>query len=242
MQITKATNNPEAIASQSFGRDNALESQAPRLKHLGNKQPRALVKERVAAWEAKRFNEESKKRPGVCNISDEDDFVHDGDGADWHQLAPSGSRVQQNRDKPSSNAVSSTGSGASQSLEGRAKDRDIAIRQVRLGEAKLRFLQIGAAVGLSRRSRNSSQASSAHSDEQSVVSGSRRSHRRSISERERFLRGALAEVFKVDGEFAIAPLNDSHATTPYYFLQETRSHGAVSVGDESFALQSERSL
>jgi hypothetical protein len=120
-------------------------------------------------------------------------------GASTHQAG----QARENHDKTSS-TLSSAGSGASQSLDGRKKDRDIAIAELKLEEAKLRVLHMDARVGLSRRSRNSSQASSVPSDGQSAMSGSRRSHRRHSPEKEQSLGGALEEVVEVDEEQIVA--------------------------------------
>jgi hypothetical protein len=126
---------------------------------------------------------DTKKVPEMFSISQDSDVVSDGDSADWHQHSPSRSRARENHDKASSKALSSAGSGVSQSLDRREKDRDVALALLEVRKAELLLAQVDARVGLSRKSRNSSQASSVRSDKRSTISSSRRSHRRRARKR-----------------------------------------------------------
>jgi hypothetical protein len=178
----------------------------------------------------------------VFRISQVDDIDNDGGSADWPQTrqgSPGRLSAHKKRDEASSKALSSAGSGASQSLDGRKKDRGIAVAELKVEEAKLRLLQTDARVGLSRKSRNSSQASSVRSDEQSAISSSHRSHRRHTPDKEQSPGGALGEVVEMDEEQALAPPDDSHAAVPYYSRRESRSHGSTSAGDASSAVPDE---
>jgi hypothetical protein len=186
----------------------------------------------------RRFNENDTWAPEVFDVG-EDDLDHSGDREDWpHSSGEKHAQCQ--REQPSSKAASSTGSGASRSLDGHKKVRGVALArlEVRKAErlelgAELLVAELDAAVGLSRRSRNSSQASSLR-DDQSVVSRARRSRRRSTSGQERSLRGSLGEVEEGQEDLPIVPLNDSHATTPFCSIQESGLRDSVLVeGDVS---------
>jgi hypothetical protein len=75
----------------------------------------------------------------VFRISQVDDVDNDGDSADWHQTnqhSPCRLSGRKKHDEASSKALSSAGSGASQSLDGRKKDRDIAVAELKVEEAK----------------------------------------------------------------------------------------------------------
>jgi hypothetical protein len=115
------------------------------------------------------------------NDDDDDDVVHEGDSADWCQHSPSRSYAHKNHNKASSKARASAGSNASQRLDRHKKDRDVILAELELNRAQtetrkveLRLAQMDARVGLSRRSRTSSEASSVWSEEQSAVSSSHR--------------------------------------------------------------------
>jgi hypothetical protein len=178
ISITSVANDQESFRREFFGQNNAPMSQAPRQQHPEQTQQRAIVKERVAAWEGRKFNEtDNAWAPETFDIG-EDDIGHSGNRGDWRQTEGERHETCQ-REKPSSKAASSTGSGASRSLDGRKKERDLAIARLELKkaesqelEAELHVAELDAAVGLSRRSRNSSQASSARSNNASEASGS----------------------------------------------------------------------
>jgi hypothetical protein len=149
-----------------------------------------LVKDKVAALEThiNIFGQDTTKGPTVFLLSSLDD----GDSADWHQTnqhSPRSLDAHKGHDKAYSKALSSSGSGVSQSLDGHKNDRDMARNAVEIAQAKERtaqaieetkqaemhLLKMDASVGLSRRSRNSSEASSVQSEGQSAVSSSHRS-------------------------------------------------------------------
>jgi hypothetical protein len=139
MPTTITANDPDARGSQSSNQENAHGSQASRQKPPEQQQPRTPVKEHIAAWESniKKFGQDIKG-PEMFNISQDGDVViSDSDSADWHQRSPSRSYTHKNHNKVSSEALSLARSGASQSLDGRKKDRDIAIAELknRRGEA-----------------------------------------------------------------------------------------------------------
>jgi hypothetical protein len=240
MPTTLTANDLDARGSLSSSQGNARGSHASSQSLPGQRHTRERVKDRVAAWETdvKRFGQDATKKPEVFRVSQSDDVDDEGDSADWRQTlrdAPSRSNARKNHDEASSKALSSAGSVASQSLDGREKDRGIAIAELKVEEAKLRLLRVDARVGLSRRSRNSSQALSVRFDEQSAISSTRRSRRRHTPEKEQSLGGTLGEVLEMDEEQAVAPPDDSHATMPYYSPRELRSHGSTSAGDASSA-------
>jgi hypothetical protein len=198
-------------------------------------QRRAELHARVAAWETdiKRFSKDIKKRPEVYSMSQVDDVVNEGDSADWHQLSTSRSNAHQNHDKASSKSLSSAGSGASQSLDGRNKDRDMAIAELEAKEAKLRLLQMDARVGPNGREirRRPRRCDLMNIPRCPVLAG----HVGGVRPRERSLRGTLGDNLEMDKAPAVPPLNDSRATMQYYSPRESRSHGSTSVGDASSA-------
>jgi hypothetical protein len=210
--INPVTDSQEPLRRNSFGSNYAPTSQAPRQKRPEQTHARAIVRECVAAWESQKFKETD--HVGVPEAFDigEDDANHSGDREDWYQKKGERHHPRQ-LEKPSSKAASSTGGGASQRLDGRKKERDLVIARYKLKkaereelEAELHVAELDAAVGLERRSRNSSQASSARSNNPSEASGSRRSHRRSTTGKERSLRGSLEEVLKGPEDVAIRHL------------------------------------
>jgi hypothetical protein len=167
MPTTITPNDADVRGSQSSSQGNACGSQASSLNLPEQQRAREHVKDHVAArgTDVERFSKDAKKEAEVFSVSQVDDVVNEGDSADWCQHSPSRSNACRNHDEASSEALSSAGSGVSQSLGGREKDRDIAVAEFKFEEAKLRPLQMDARVGLSRRSRTSSQASSVRSDE-----------------------------------------------------------------------------
>jgi hypothetical protein len=95
--------------------------------------------------------------------------------------------------------------------------------------AELQIADLDAAVVIERRSRNSSQASSAHSQNPSHASGSRaKSHRRSTTGQERSLSRSLQDVLEAPEDLAIVALQESHVTTPYYSLNDSQ-HDVIAI-------------
>jgi hypothetical protein len=130
-------------------------------------------------------------------------------------------------------------------LDGRKYDRDIARKGVeiaqtkqKVAEAEMRLLQMDARVGLSRRSRNSPEASSVRSEGQSTVSSSHMSRRRHSPRelnKEESLGSQVEEVISTVSERAIVPLDDSHGTMLYYLPRESSSRSSTAAGDASSA-------
>jgi hypothetical protein len=130
MHATTITNNPEVHEGQYFGRNSALGGQVAWEPCDQLQQACAPVKDHIAAWESNimRFDRNAKRTTALYNVSQDGDVVSDGDDADWYQRSPSRVYMQQNRDRTCSEALSSADSGATQSLDGRKKNRDIANR------------------------------------------------------------------------------------------------------------------
>jgi hypothetical protein len=107
--------------------------------------------------------------------------------------------------------LSSAGRGASQSLDGHKKARDVALAILEVKKAELLVAHMDERVWLSKRSRNSSQASSVRSDEQSMLSSPRRSHRRGTSVRKT---PQTTVVSHIDGGDRSGPV-PGHASPQY---------------------------
>jgi hypothetical protein len=208
-----------------FGANYAPASQAPKQKRPVRTQdppPCAIVRDRVAAWEGRKFNEiDPEGHPETFDVGG-GEVRNSGDRNDWYQEKNEKHQFRQ-LGKPSSKVASTTGRGTSRKLDGLKKERDLAVARLKLEkaereeiEAELQIAELDAAVVLERRSRNSSQASSARSHNPSNASGSRKSHRRSTTGQERSLRRSLDEVLEAPEDLAVVALQDSHATTPYY--------------------------
>jgi hypothetical protein len=183
-----------------------------------------------------------------------DDVARGNSGSEWCRRPQTRSSERKDRDNGGSVAVSSAGGGASGSLDGHTRERDVILARLELQRAQeetcraeqetrraeeethrieLQLAELDAEAGLSRRSRNSSQASSLHSGGRSTASGAHRSHRLLSPDRDRSLGVALAEVIEVDeGQVAI-PHADSRADTPFYSVDDIRSQGSMSVGNLS---------
>jgi hypothetical protein len=242
MPTTTPTNDSEALGCQSPNRNMPAQPQL-----------RIPVQDQVAALETdiRRFAQDTAKGPILFRLSSLDD----GDSADWHQTnqhPTSSLEAHTGPDKAHSIVLSSDGSSVSQSLDGHKYDRDMARKEVEIAQAKqkvaqmetktreaeMRLLQMDASVGLSRRSRNSSEASSVRSEGQSAVSSSHRSRRRHSPRelnKERSLGSQIEEVLSTVDEHAIAPHDDSHGTMLYYSPHESSSRSWTSAGDASAA-------
>jgi hypothetical protein len=115
-------------------------------------------------------------------------------------------------------------------LDTHKRDRDVIIARLEFQRAQeetrrteLQLAELDAEAGLSRRSRNSTQASSLHSGGRSVASGAHRSHQRLSLDEDRTIGVALAEVTEVDEGQVVVAQDDSHATTQFHSIQETSS-------------------
>jgi hypothetical protein len=170
--------------------------------------------------------------------------LDDGDSADWHQTSQRASHsldACEGRDEAYSKALSSSGSGVPQGLDGRKNDRDTARKAVEILQAEMHLLKMDARVGLSRSLRNSPEASSVQSEGQSAASSSHRSRRRHPPrelEQERSLGSQIEEVLSTFIETSIAPRDDSQGTVPYFSPRESSSRSWTSAGVESSAADS----
>jgi hypothetical protein len=111
-----------------------------------------------------------------------DGGAHDNGGSEWLRRPRTRPQDRKGRDNGVSVAASSAGSGGSRSLDAHKRDRDVIVARLEFQRARektrraeLQLADLDAEAGLSRRSRNSSQASSLHSGGRSILSGARRS-------------------------------------------------------------------
>jgi hypothetical protein len=158
-------------------------SAMPNQHTLVQSQQSTFVKAKVAIVEThiKRLGQETTKGPMVFRMS----TLDDGDSADWHQTNQHALRsldARKSHDEAYSKALSSSGSGVSQSLDGRKNGRDMERKAVEIAQAaektwkaEMQLFNMDARVGLARRPRNSSSASSVKSEGQSATSSSHRS-------------------------------------------------------------------